>query len=199
MISHWIIPISGYTQGRKQRTGLSDLWLELHKRYTGPKICVFPVLPWNHTWRNLARFIDIKSERTNGTTPKIAIIGYSWGGGWGSQKLAEQLRVCGLEVNKMVLADPVYRSDWLIGRWRTLLIGWLAPTITIPSNVLQVQSTLQRLNWPRAHKLVTASPGTNMIRPIEDYDRIHNQMDESPVFKEMAINAVKHLIEGEEL
>ncbi len=199
MISHWIIPISGFTQGRKQRTGLSDLWLELHKKFIGPKVCVFPVLPWNHTWKTLARFMDVNSDRTNGTRPKVCVIGYSWGGGWGSQKLAEQLRVVGMKVDRMVLADPVYRSDWLISRWKTLLIGWLAPTIKIPSNVVHVQSTRQRLNWPRAHELKKASPSTQMDRPVEDFDRIHNQMDESPIFKEMVFNAVRQIIVGEEL
>lgn len=114
-------------------------------------------------------------------------------------KLAEQLRVCGLEVNRMVLADPVYRSDRLICRWRTLLIGWFAPVIKIPSNVGYVQSTRQRINWPRAHDLKPDSPGTRIDRPIEEYDRPHNAMDESPVFKELATNAVRHLIVGDEL
>ncbi len=200
MISHWIIPISGYTQGRKQRTGLSDLWLELHKKFAASKVCVFPVLPWDHDWTTLARFMDVQSERDNGTQPKVCVIGYSWGGGWGAQRLAEQLRVCGMVVNQMVLADPVYRSARLLGRWRSLLIGgWLAPTIKVPSNVLYVKSTRQRINWPRAHDLKPDSPGTRMELPIEDYDRVHNQMDESPIFREIVFNAAKRLIEGEEL
>lgn len=111
-------------------------------------------------------------------------------------RLAEQLRVCGLEVNEMVLADPVYRSENILGRWRTLLIGWFAPTIKVPSNVHHVCSTLQRQNWPRAHRLVPASPSTRMDRPIEDYDRIHNQMDESIIFREMANLAARNLIAG---
>jgi len=199
MITHWVIPISGYTQGRKQRTGLSDLWLALHKKFTKPKVCIHPVHPWNAEWNTLARFMDVNSERSNGTKPKVAIIGYSWGGGWGAQKLAEQLRICGMQVNRMVLADPVYRSDWFVGRWRSLMMGWFAPTIKIPSNVLHVQSTRQRINSPRAHDLKPNSPSTRIDRPIEDHRRIHNAMDESDIFKDMAMNAVKEMIKGEGL
>jgi len=201
MISHWIIPISGYTQGRKHRTGLSSLWLELHKEFTDPKVCVFPVLPWKHDWATLARFIDVHSDRTNGTKPKVCIIGYSWGGGWAAQQLAEQLRVCGLEVDRMVLADPVYRSKFIVCRWRTILrrggaMSCFVPSISIPSNVLHVQSTRQSNNWPQAHKLEPDSSTTRIEKPIKDPERNHNQMDESPIFLNMASAAVRELIRG---
>jgi len=204
MISHWIIPISGYTQSRDQRTGLSELWRKLHEKFTSSEICIQPVLPWDHNWRRLARFISINSYANPRLKAKICIIGYSWGGGWGAQKLAEQLRIEGLEVNRMVLADPVYRSDKLLCRWRTLLRrggagSCFVPSISIPSNVLHVQSTRQANNWPQAHKLEPDSETTRIDKAVKDLDRNHNQMDESPIFKEMATNAVIELIQGAEL
>jgi len=193
LIKNWIVPISGYTQSRKQRTGLSDLSLYLHRNFCSPETWVHPVLPWNSDWQTLARFMQINSV----PRPHILIAAYSWGAGWGAPQLSNSLKDLGLDVDVLVLADPVYRSEKWYMRWRSILPqqSMFAPEIEIPANVHKVKSTSQFQNTPHAHKLTAVNKKlTTLEEPHEDGALYHAQMDESEIFHHMAETAAAKMI-----
>ena len=193
LINRWIVPISGYTQHPEQRNGSSDLALSLHNNIgKAPGVWVHPVIPWKVNWKCIARKLQV-----NGVADvKVFIIAYSWGAGWGAVRLCEYLRQIGVEVEKLFLADPVFRSPYPWMRWTSRLtknsmLSWFTPKIIIPSNVKEVAWTRQYNNWPQAHDLVAASPTTIIGIPYVEDNLVHNQMDESETFYNLVIEGVQ--------
>ncbi len=189
-ITRWIIPISGFSQHPNQRTGMSELALKMHEGIgKAPGCWVHPVLVWNADWESLARSMQVNSCHDD---TKIFIVAYSWGAGWGAVQLSQKLRRIGMEVDALFLADPVFRSRFWLMSWRSRFIKnslfrFLTPKITIPSNVKRVEWTRQFNNFPQAHDLVAASPSTVIPPAIIEQDKVHNMMDESETFHNLAI------------
>jgi len=148
MITHWHIPISGFTQTVGHPTGFDTLWQKL-RRVTSPQCCLLHPQEWNADWRALAEFIS----RNSTPVPYICVYAYSWGCGHGAVKLAKELRKRNLVVQCMVLCDPVFHS-W-VRPWRALVFS---PAIRIPDNVRRVEWFFQRQNKPQATTLVAQEP-----------------------------------------
>ena len=202
MIEQWHIFISGFTENRKQSTGLQKCWLASQAEVKPNKV-FFPVLPWNYDWYTLARFIQINSNQSNALTetnypisnppnpPLINIYAYSWGAGHGAIQLARYLQSVGnYDVQNMVLADPVYYSNFFLFRWRAIFCSRFsftrrfAPKIYIPSNTLNVFWSRQYNNWPRAHSLHSLPAAKTVIySPHLEKSLIHAEMDESLWFQ----------------
>lgn len=129
LINRWIVPISGYTQHPEQRNGSSDLALHLHNTLENiPGTWVHPVIPWKVDWNCIARKLQVNGV----ANVKVYIIAYSWGGGWAAVRLCEYLRQIGVGVEKLFLADPVFRSPYPWMRWTSRLtknsmLSWFTP------------------------------------------------------------------------
>jgi hypothetical protein len=184
----WEIVIGGFRQQTDEPTGIQKLWLKLG-RFRGPHRAVL-FREWHTDWRELAEQIATTSE----ASPGIRVYAYSWGAGDGCMTLARELLRRGLDVQQAILADPVYRSRTIFGRWLALLPN---PEIVVPRNVRRVQWTRQKTSCPAGHNLRAESPWdaksvtSRVIAEPHWRDRAHTWMDEDPLFHEMAIEAAE--------
>lgn len=180
--------ILGFTQRTTSLTGIEKVWRVARQWATPldskhPTHVATPRL-WDDDWEGTAAFI----ARNAIAEPIVDIVGYSWGAGHGAMELARELELLGLPVTRMVLADPVYRSPWL-PTWLPAnpLSMTGIPSITVPGNVGEVWWTRQYNNKPAGHNLVAAKDST-VINPAEVRKELdHDQMDDDPYFKEMAL------------
>ena len=172
----WHIVISGFLQNEGLPVGMVQLWRDLHQAHAGPDTCV-TLREWNSDWNALAELIwRMRGERP----PRIAIYSYSWGG-MSAVLLARQLQRRGIDVQWMVLSDPVYRHWYPLGNWRTL-VPW--SEIIVPTNVDWVDWFRQRTNWPRAHRVVAAdSDETHVSAPWMARHIDHSHMDDLVEFQ----------------
>ncbi len=171
-IRTWHIVISGFLQNEGQLVGMVQLWRDLYQVHAGPDTCV-TLREWNSDWNALAELIwRINRDQP---PPRIAIYAYSWGG-MSAVLLARQLQRRGIDVQWMVLSDPVYRHWYLLGNWRTL-VPW--SEIIVPTNVDDVAWFRQRTNCPRAHRVVAAdSRETHVSAPWMAWHIDHRHMDD---------------------
>jgi hypothetical protein len=177
----WHICIGGFQQHEGEPNGTLNLW-QILSHLRSPKTVVM-LREWNADWSALA---DLIFRASNGRAPAINIYGYSWGAGYGAMQLARQLGRRGLQVHKMVLADPVYRSRWFLLRW--LALRWW-PVIRVPANVAEVWSTYQRENHPQAHAMVAADGSKTIIHRPMRVKATHGWMDDHPVYQELCFQA----------
>ncbi len=203
-IKQWHFFISGFTENRQQSTGLQKAWKTATTTCPAKNLhstVFFPVLPWNHNWYQLARFVQINSQQYKDVggggklvmpPPKINIYAYSWGAGYGAINLAQNLdSIANYEIQNMVLADPVYCSTSFFMRWRAIFAGRfdctrkLAPKITIPSNTHSVYWSRQFNDWPRAHNLYSLPASRTVIHPPNlELNLSHSEMDEATWFQD---------------
>jgi hypothetical protein len=113
----------------------------------------------------------------------IGVYAYSWGAGYGATKFAKELRRLGMQIQTMVLCDPVYRSPLVGFRWRSLLSrgSVFAPTVYIPENVGEVFSFHQTYDRPQGHNIVAKSNRTQLHQP-QELIRAHTTMDDAQEF-----------------
>ena len=83
--------------------------------------------------------------------PGIVIVGYSWGAGYGSIKLAQSLAKKKRIVDLLILIDPVYRSRLPLVFRMLAYTTWFG--IVIPSNVRKVAVWRQNNHGPRGTKI----------------------------------------------
>jgi len=184
----WDIVIGGFRQQSDEPTGIQKLWLKLG-RFRGPQRAIL-FREWHTDWRELAELIAVVSE----PNPGIRVYAYSWGAGYGCMALARHLLRRGLVVECAVLADPVFRSKTIFGRWLALLPH---PEIIVPRNVRSVRWTRQKTSCPRGHDLRMQEAWDHWPRlgPViaEPHwrDRDHVHMDEDPLFHEMALEVAE--------
>lgn len=186
----WHVAISGFRQAEDRPNGMLRLWLDtLRPLQRGWVFARYA--PWNHDWRGLARLI----QHTSHGAAKVAIYGYSYGAGWGAIRLAEALGALGIGVEHAVLCDPIHRYAFWPANWRA--VRWFAgrQKVTIPPNVRQVVSFIQRsdpLLW--GHEVVAADPrATEIAKPIVIPGVRHDAMDDHPLFRDRAALVARSL------
>lgn len=132
--------------------------------------------------------------------PRVLIVAYSWGGGYGAIHLARELRARGVNVETMVLSDAVYHFG---GRWAHKLkiaqvmayLGSCAiflKSIFIPRNVGKVIAFNQDCSWPMGNRIIRESTGEEVTRQYVD-GVTHSNMDELDAFTEAALNAAAEM------
>lgn len=170
-IAVWHVVISGFTQHRGDPTGSQRLWLKLRGLVNNGRSCV-EFFPWNSNWRDVAEWIW--RCRPEERPPRVYVYAYSWGAGGGFVRLARALRKRGIEIEFAVLSDPVYCPPLRCLAWLAL-VPWIP--IRVPDNVRRVHYFLQRLNFPRGHKLVADDARRTTIERPQEARQVHHYMD----------------------
>lgn len=216
-IDRWIILFAGYTQTHGQVTGLCRLWRDLHARYSSQR-CVVHLATWKDDVADLAEWVwrFRPEERTlisretsrpykHQPVPHLVVVGYSFGGQT-SVNFAGELDRRGLDVQRMVLCDPVYRYRCPLGWWRSMMPF---SEIVVPANVDRVdwcRQTNPRFAFgrpgpfaqPAGHDVVAEEPDVTRIEAPIVLDVQHTYIDDSPVFHEMSDEAVRECFESQE-
>jgi pimeloyl-ACP methyl ester carboxylesterase len=207
-IDDWIVCISGWLQSRGQTVqGIPSLYHRLYQRHRNRANVIFQ--EWNSDWNSIAEWI-FRLSRNNGHTPRIMIVSYSWGAGFGFTRLAKFLGHRGLFVDGAVLSDAVFHFGprWTHG-WGLaqaaaywpfrlpLLSDCPRPVIDVPDNV-----RCENLHWYiqsnsrlRGHELVqNGHPCPNR----HDVDFVtHSNMDDLDAFRTQAIQLSDQLFRSD--
>lgn len=176
------ILVSGYTQSRGTYHGILRLREELVAAgfNDGTTKRVWYVT-WKTNWKRLAR--DLATVCTvHGLKPKVLVAGYSYGG-WGALRLAKALEPLGVDVDVMVLSDPVGRPWWWprpLPAITSLLSRYWAWKLRVAPNVHLLHSYYQQTNRPQGH-LLKATNGTKMTPPVK-LPKPHERMDDAAEF-----------------
>lgn len=187
MINQWRYVTTGFMQTQGTPTRLIRLWQELHAKYSTANSAV-RLCSWNNNWSDEAEFVFRLSP--GGAPSVVQVFAYSWGAGWGAMEFSRHLRLRGINVDAMVLIDPVYRHTYRIGHWRAYvpnLIGqWRALSswskILIPDNVRgDVHWFRQNISWPAGHDLVAEDASKTKIHQPVVLKVNHTQMDDQLV------------------
>jgi len=193
------ICVSGFTQTRGTFHGILKLREELISNgYSeGIKQRVW-YLPWTSNWKSIAEDLVTVCAH-HGVKSVVLISGYSYGG-WGAIKLAEALDSKGVEVQSMVLSDPVSRPGWWprpLPAFSSLLGRKYSHNLIIPPNVKNVFSFYQTNNRPQGHRLVTSN-GTTAKIPVQ-LNKTHDRMDDAREFHgqvKKEARVIRDIIEG---
>ena len=182
-ILHWAIVFAGFQQSTGRPSGSFKLWQRVHAA-AGGKMFRSEFRAWNDDVDELANLIFHASG--DHLAPTINVAGYSWGG-MTAANFCRRLAERGIEVDRVVLCDPVYRHRYWFGNWRALVPG---STIRIPPNVRRVDVFRQSVNLPAGHNVVADCPNTYVAEAIE-LNRRHEWMDDAAIFHETFVGAVR--------
>lgn len=142
-VRNWLIFIGGYMQSRSLAvSGMCGLAHTARDRY--PQHVLVDYEPWKCDWDSTAEWIfrwsKFDSSIDSGSDPpKIMVVAYSWGAGWGFRQLAQHLGDRGLWIDTAVVSDAVRHVGW---QWsHTLGLSQVAAywpywSIERPDNVL---------------------------------------------------------------
>lgn len=146
-----VLGYMGFTEtvGKPERTGIVAIWDEL-RSLSSPEVFVHPPLAWNVNAEERAAFL---ASVTDADTA-IVIYAYSWGAGWGATRLSAALERRGRRVALLFMIDPVYRSPWLIGRFRSLMNRVWPPVIRLPNSIDRAVVLAQGRDKPQAHDVI---------------------------------------------
>lgn len=203
--------IPGFMQDRSQTNqGLTLLEHEFIDEFEMNGLACIDFAEWNSDWNAQAEHIArLMMEATN---PRLMIVGYSWGGGFGFTRFANKLRDRGVTIHAAILSDAVYhwgprcchtplglyaaqiKAYYPYLHCTQKLIDWHClpprPRITVPDNVLMVESFYQENSRLRGHELVCDSPNTILHRTKINL-RNHTSMDECPEFRQKCKDIAK--------
>lgn len=176
-----IYTIGGFTETPAHETGMHRMHRAAIAPYEDrPDVQVEPVRPWKSDWRALAARARLDGVRS------VIIAGYSWGAGFGAQKLAQELGEYGIPVRLMLLCDPVYRPTWLptlgpanIFGFRALIPGWAK--IAVPDNVRALTGVRQTGSIPKGHALRWRGD----VIELERLPATHVTIDEHPRWQDL--------------
>jgi pimeloyl-ACP methyl ester carboxylesterase len=178
----FVILVSGFTQNRGYFHGILKLREALiadgHSDGAARRVWY---MTWKTNWNRVANELGILAAQ-HGFTPHVVLAGYSYGG-WGALQLARQLGDSGIDVDSLILCDPVGRPAW----WprplpaATSMLGrnW-APKLTVPANVHVCHSYYQQENRPQGHQLKPEN-GNELTNPIK-LKVTHQRMDDAKEF-----------------
>lgn len=181
-IRYMIVQIlfSGFTQHR----GYAHGWYRLRESLlhagcsngTGQRVWLEP---WRVNTKNLAISLQIL-QKLYGEL-HLGIYGYSYGGGYGAMHLTRRLAKANISVQKLVLADPVFRPDWLplpLPSPLSLLPFSSQPRIRLPDNIVDLVHFYQNVNRPQSPYLIT-----DRIQGYVEHRRLdvaHQSVDDHP-------------------
>lgn len=166
MFRRVVYVVPGFLQTAGSRSGLIDLWGDLHREHAAPD-CRVELRPWATDWGSEAELV----HRTSEPDARIVVVAFSWGAGFGFVQFAKALRRRGRRIKGAALIDPVYRHWYRLGNWRAF---FPRIPIRIPSNVDRVRWWRQQQSEPRGHNLAAASKLTAIEPPIWiQVDHVH--------------------------
>ena len=172
-IDNWIVCVTGFTQNEGRITGLERLQTYLHERCHGRRTRVV-LKHWKDCMECLSNRIYNNLPPLEHGSPRITLIGYSYGG-CSVIRLCNYLRKCNIRVTNLLLVDPVWRL-WNIPTPLSLLNVW---TFTIPKNVKNVWYWRQNFNKPSGHSIKLESRVTHWRNEGQlPLNEPHSAMDE---------------------
>jgi pimeloyl-ACP methyl ester carboxylesterase len=139
-VRRWVVFISGFLQREGSATPFEKLHRRISKRIADPDTIVL-LRSWRDSVDDLAQRI---ANWRNGCDPHITIVGYSYGG-WSANKLARALQGFDMQVDAMILCDPVGR--WL-GSWPSICSMLNVLPVVVPANVRNLWSFRQTRQRP---------------------------------------------------
>lgn len=182
--------IGGFTETPGQETGMHGVYRQVVLPYEDRRdITVDAIRQWKADWKDIAA-----AAKIDGISEAV-IIAYSWGAGWGAQRLAEFLSRHNIPVSLMILCDPVYRPTWLPSCGFANLLGFRAlipnsARIKIPENVINVAGVRQNKNRPSGHPLLFR--GKKLLLPLVNSK--HTAIDSSPEWSECVRRELQKLL-----
>ncbi len=196
MIDTFVAPIMGHWQKTHEQNGLRTIWRDA-RLLCNEHATVLPPLKWNSDWKSIAQWL---AEELGDARPPVGVlVGYSYGGGWGCQRLSEELRLrLGFDLQIwQVLSDPVSRNGygplWPLnalnvspwgGRWRK---------VRPPANVTRCWYVTQSSKAPYGQTVVLAEEHYE-LQHAGRFQRGHSSMDELPEFQEAAQRRIAEAI-----
>lgn len=182
-----IVSFQGFTQDLGSSSGTERLWQKI-RDFAGPEVTVLPPASWDSRTDRTAAFL--KRQRIE----QVIIVGYSWGGGYASQRFASQCAEWGIRVPLMLLCDPVYRPLWLppfVGllplAFRAMMPG--AASIKIPRNVHRVAWVRQTKSLPMGHP-IEADIYTTSVENAILLDDSHVDIDDAPEWHDLVVSKI---------
>ena len=183
-----VVVFQGFTESEHSATGTEDLYFKVIRQFSNENITTYQPRRWN---TNLENLLDqLIRQRIH----DVVVIGYSWGGGFTSQKFAEMAPDWGIRIPLMLLCDPVYRPRWMPA-WmgaNPLCIGSLTRSakIKVPESVRRVCWVRQKCSIPAGHDLVAENPGTR-IEAGRVLEYSHTSIDSAPQWFSMVRNELE--------
>ena len=177
-----IITFQGFTEDADRPSGTENLFFHVIRKFAGPNVTTYHPKTWKCDLDKLVSQLIRQGVRD------VAIVGYSWGGGYTAVKAAAMLAEWNIRVGLMLLCDPVYRPRWMpawMGAnplcFRSMLPG---KKISIPSNVRRVAWVRQTMTRPAGHDLKAERPHLTHIEPATILPFSHVVIDEAPQWYE---------------
>ena len=170
---------SGYGQTRGEARGMADTMNRLQEELECyPRIKVYDCRVWKDNGKRQA-----KEMKRDGITHAINL-GYSYGGGYGANKLARAEIKCGIRPELVLLCDPVYRNlalptlfSAIVLCGRSLMPG--SAKITYPKEVTWLRGLRQTKNIPSAHDIRKGKKGRTIRLPaVADTNIGHSEIDD---------------------
>lgn len=179
---------SGYTQTRKRVNGIIKLREKLIKQsYSNGVSNRVWYLTWDACVVDVAEDIINLREMYSAHT-HINMCGYSYGG-WGILQLCDELWKRRVDVENLILCDPVGRPKWwpkpLPAATSMIRRDW-APRLTVPPNVHELYSFFQMENRPQGHLLKTHR--TTQVNSPKQLFVPHDEMDDVEVFHDLFLS-----------
>jgi pimeloyl-ACP methyl ester carboxylesterase len=140
-INSWTCFFSGFTQGEGTPTPLEKIHRRVSQRLAAPD-CVVTLNTWRDSVRDRAKRIQ---RWRNGKPPRIVVVGYSYGG-WSANNLCRELQKFDLEVEALLLCDPVGR---IFGHLPSVFSMLNIIPLTVPANVRNLWTWRQVYDRPR--------------------------------------------------
>lgn len=189
---NWIYITTGNLQHQGTPTRLVSLYAETLSAYGGNGN-IIRLKTWNDAWAHEAEFLY--TVCTKKEDPRILYIGYSWGAGWGGVRLAKHLLDKGIEIDRMVLIDPVYRHPYFLGNWRALISAY---PITIPRNVKRVTWFRQNESFfIKGHNLRIPNGSETIIDDPIWLNIPHSAMDDSQTVLGICRSIIVEMMEAD--
>lgn len=137
----WANFFTGFTQGEGSPTPIEKIHRRVSQCLAAPDAIV-TLNTWKDSpWDRANRIVRWR----NGKPPRIIVVGYSYGG-WSANRLCCELQAYDLEVEALILCDPVGR---IFGRLPSLLSVLDVIPMTVPANVRRLYTFRQTCDRPR--------------------------------------------------
>lgn len=131
-IKNWHVVLGGFLQTKGTSNGMISLWQKM-LQFSNEETCVH-FDSWNANCSNIAELIWRSKKDLPETLVSVNIYCYSWGG-TAAIKLANELKKRGINVQHMVMSDPVYRPNFYAMKFLAMTPF---PSLQVPTNVKSV-------------------------------------------------------------
>jgi len=188
---HWLLVISGFTQHPGRPHGCLRLY-KLLDRLRRPGV-ELRLLTWQYPMRQLAA--EMEQIGAHG----VVLAGYSYGG-WGARQLCRALQGRGIEVERLLLSDPVWRSSCrILWPWHAVhavlpRIHRLKRPLVFPANVRAVEVFAQDYRAPYASRVVCEGPESFVHTHLVPQTP-HEAMDDLTAWHEATLQAAARLLQ----